>query len=88
MAQKIVFRNGKIISPKQDELMENQFSGSFVISGDNITHVGCEADEAVRTAKEEGAEVIDLQGRVVLPGFIDGHAFSALRPSSTKTGFE
>jgi predicted amidohydrolase YtcJ len=73
MAQKIVFRNGRIISPKQDELMENQFSGSFVISGDNITHVGCEADEAVRTAKEEGAEVIDLQGRVVLPGFIDGH---------------
>ncbi|KAJ5502097.1 amidohydrolase 3 [Penicillium fimorum] len=72
MAQTTVFHNGRVFSPSQAP-NETEFLRSFVISGGKITHVGYESDDAIKTAKEEGAEVIDLHNRVVVPGFIDGH---------------
>jgi predicted amidohydrolase YtcJ len=44
---------------------------SLAIRGNRILAVGREAD--VRAAAGDGAEVIDLKGKVMLPGFIDPH---------------
>ncbi|KAJ5612782.1 amidohydrolase 3 [Penicillium lagena] len=72
MAQTTVFQNGRVFSPSKAPI-ENEFLRSFVVSGETITHVGYESDDAIQTAKREGGEVIDLHNRVVVPGFIDGH---------------
>ncbi|OQE36138.1 hypothetical protein PENCOP_c012G08938 [Penicillium coprophilum] len=72
MARTIVFQNGRVFSPSQAS-NEARFLGGFMVSGEIITHVGYESDDVMQTAKREGAEVIDLHNRVVVPGFIDGH---------------
>ncbi|KAJ5150632.1 amidohydrolase 3 [Penicillium coprophilum] len=72
MARTIVFQNGRVFSPSQAS-NETEFLEGFIVSGEIITHVGYESDDVMQTAKREGAEVIDLQNRVVVPGFIDGH---------------
>ncbi|KAM0258522.1 hypothetical protein ACHAPA_011227 [Fusarium lateritium] len=45
----------------------------MVVQGSKIAHVGSENDKAVQKAKSQGAQVLDLKNRVVLPGFIDSH---------------
>ncbi|KAF3764114.1 hypothetical protein M406DRAFT_42192 [Cryphonectria parasitica EP155] len=55
------------------------FASSLLISADGtIRHINTssnpeEEDEVIRSARASGATVHDLQGRTVLPGFIDGH---------------
>ena len=44
--------------------------GSVAIKGDAIVAVGPRAEVE---ARYKGAEVIDARGRLVLPGFINGH---------------
>ncbi len=46
---------------------------SLVVVGDRVVYVGSE-DKALRIADTLGLNVIDLRGRVVMPGFIDSHA--------------
>ncbi|PCN51122.1 amidohydrolase [Candidatus Geothermarchaeota archaeon ex4572_27] len=46
---------------------------AFIVSGDRISYVGG-AEDVLRLAEALGAEVVDLDGKVVLPGFIDAHA--------------
>lgn len=48
-------------------------SDCMIVSGSQIDHVGTEGDHAVQKAKQQGAEVIDLEQRIVVPGFIDSH---------------
>ena len=45
----------------------------MLVSDDLIKHIGEDSDATVREAIENGAPVSDMQGRVVIPGFIDGH---------------
>lgn len=52
------------------------FAGEVVIDGDRIAHVGTGASDA---ADPTGATVVDLQGKVVSPGFIDMHTHSDLQ---------
>ena len=40
---------------------------------DHIQHIGEEYGPTVTRATRDGASVSDMQGRVVIPGFIDGH---------------
>ncbi|MGY1813598.1 amidohydrolase [Blastococcus sp. SYSU D00820] len=44
---------------------------ALVVRGDRIVHVGSEADAGA--AAGEGADVVDLGGEFVVPGFVDAH---------------
>ena len=46
--------------------------GTIVIENGIITHVGI-TDEVRKTVNEDGFQVIDAQGKAVLPGFVDSH---------------
>ncbi|CUH41986.1 hypothetical protein [Ruegeria atlantica] len=44
---------------------------AMAISGQQISFVG--SDDGVQSLIREGTTVIDLQGKMVLPGFVSGH---------------
>ncbi|MDD3516660.1 MAG: hypothetical protein PHD35_13080 [Synergistaceae bacterium] len=58
-----VFFNGKIYTPRGRE-------EALLVDGQTIAAVGRSGDVLERA---EGAERIDLEGRLMLPGFIDGN---------------
>jgi adenine deaminase len=55
----LVLRNGRIVNVLSNEIHD----GDVAIAGERIVGIG----------EYEGAEVVDLGGRYVCPGFIDGH---------------
>lgn len=63
----IAFTNARIIPVAGDTVYE---SGTLVVTGERITAVGASADVTV----PEGAEVVDLSGKTVIPGLVDVHA--------------
>ncbi|RCI08834.1 hypothetical protein L249_4638 [Ophiocordyceps polyrhachis-furcata BCC 54312] len=70
MPSPLVLHNGRFFREGApgfaDCLLVDQASGT-------ITHVGSANDDPVRQARAAGAASQDLRGRIVLPGFIDGH---------------
>ncbi len=65
---KKLFLNGRIyVSFKPKRLAE-----ALVVSGGRVIYSGSE-DEALKICKGDDVDVIDLNGKVVLPGFIDSH---------------
>ncbi len=62
-----VFINGRIYTADE----ENSFVSAIAVAGDEIVGVGGDAEMRARAA--EGAEIVDLQGRLVLPGLHDAH---------------
>ena len=68
----IVFRNG-IVLPVDQGFSEH---AALAIRGNRVLAIGSEAD--VVAAAGAGARSIDLQGRVVLPGFIEPHMHFAM----------
>lgn len=73
MSHTRVFTNGRIFTSAdaQDEAVT--FASCLVIEGDKILHTGSENEETVQNAIHQGAEVIDLQNRILIPAFIDAH---------------
>ena len=63
----VVFRGGTILTmdPEQPD------AAAVAVRGDSIVAVGSEAE--VMAAASPGAMVVDLGGRVLLPGFNDAH---------------
>ena len=62
-----LFYNGKILTMNDAAPL-----AEYVLTeGDKILDVGCGQQAAQYLA--EGAEPVDLQGRMMLPGFIDSH---------------
>lgn len=55
----LVLRNGRIVNVLSCEIHE----GDVAIAGDTIVGIG----------RYDGREIVDLDGRFVCPGFIDGH---------------
>ncbi|KAJ4988768.1 Ytcj-like amidohydrolase [Stagonosporopsis vannaccii] len=68
-----VFVNGRVFASKNGHRVTTDFAECMVVKGDKISHVGSKSDEAVQQAIRNGTEVVDLDGRVVIPGFIDAH---------------
>ncbi|KAI0503131.1 amidohydrolase 3 [Xylaria bambusicola] len=68
-----LFHNGRFF--QSGILGENHsFAECMVIDGEGkIVYVGSSADEQVRQSEAKGITKHDIGGRVVLPGFIDGH---------------
>jgi len=72
MATITLFVNGRILSKAETGLNgAAHFSDSMVVQGDKIVAIGSRHDIAQGLSPD--VEVRDLNQRVVLPGFIDGH---------------
>ncbi len=71
-AETIVFRNG-VVLPVDVGFSEHS---ALAIRGNKVLAVG--DDETVTRTAGNGARIIDLQGRTVLPGFIEPHMHFAL----------
>jgi adenine deaminase len=62
----IILNNGDVVNVYTGEVLKNQ---QIVIAGDRIAYVGTRCDFPAGP----GTEVIDLEGQVAVPGFIDSH---------------
>ncbi|PKX99136.1 amidohydrolase [Aspergillus novofumigatus IBT 16806] len=70
---KTVFTNGLIVRGNGSSQSEPVL-GCMVVEDDKIAYIGAENDEPVAQATQApGVEIVDLQRRTVIPGFIDGH---------------
>ena len=70
MSQALLLQNGQVI----DGTGRAPFLASLLIEGDSIVAVGAEAD--ARAASLPQLQRMDLSGRSVMPGLIDGHVHS------------
>ncbi|MFO7995863.1 MAG: adenine deaminase, partial [Dehalococcoidia bacterium] len=62
----LVVRGGKLVNVYTGELLENY---SVATRGDKIAFVGRDADHTIGAS----THVIDASGKILAPGFIDGH---------------
>jgi adenine deaminase len=62
----LVIKNGNLVNVYSGELLEGLSVG---IKGDKIAFVGTDATHMIG----EATEVIDASGKIVAPGFVDGH---------------
>ncbi|KAI1298381.1 amidohydrolase 3 [Xylaria venustula] len=84
-----IFHNGRFFqSGIQGE--NHSFAECLLVNGaGKIVHVGSSADEQIRKAEAEGITRNDVGGRIVLPGFIDGHMHLLIMGQSLqKAGLE
>src|SRR5574338_82431 len=63
-----IFYNGKIITLDRGSTI----CSALATAGERILATG--ADDYVRRLAGPGTELVDLRGRAVIPGLIDGHA--------------
>ncbi|MFQ6331845.1 amidohydrolase [Nocardia sp. CWNU-33] len=63
--QKTHYRNGRIFTAD-----EPRWAASLIVDGDKLAYVG---DTPTADALADGAEIVDLAGAFVVPGFIDAH---------------
>ena len=68
MKPNLVFKNGSIYTVNKDYL----WAQAIAISGERIVFIGTDKD--VEALVGSGTEVIDLEGQMILPSFIDAHA--------------
>lgn len=73
MAATRVFVNGRIFASSSALRQTTDFLDCIVLEGDKISHVGSASDQPVQKIIRSGVEVIDLNDRVIIPGFIDAH---------------
>ncbi|HHY78519.1 MAG TPA: amidohydrolase family protein, partial [Clostridiales bacterium] len=64
---KKIFINGKVVTMERDM----PFTEGVVISDEKIVFVG--GNEDALSYKDKYTQIIDLNGRVMVPGFIDSH---------------
>ncbi|MDO4273122.1 MAG: dihydropyrimidinase [Eubacteriales bacterium] len=69
---KYLLKNGTVVSGDQSEKMD------VLIDGEKIVKVGC-------GIVSEDAQVIDVSGKLLFPGFIDGHTHFDLEVAGTVT---
>ena len=62
----LVLTNGNLVNVYTGELLENF---SVAVKDDKVAYVGQDVDHTIG----EGTEVIDASGKIVAPGFMDGH---------------
>lgn len=67
MKRNKIFINGKIYTSNP----ENPWAEAMFVSGKKLMYVG--NNEVAKVMSDENTEIVDLGGKTVLPGFIDGH---------------
>jgi predicted amidohydrolase YtcJ len=71
---KTIFKNGRIfVRPGSALGGQATFHSSMVTENDLVQYVGSESSEHISRAEESGVRVVDLENRIVVPGFIDAH---------------
>ncbi|KAF5026918.1 hypothetical protein F66182_948 [Fusarium sp. NRRL 66182] len=70
MDSQLVLTNGRFLG--HDEL-DDTHQECIIVRGSNIAYVGSENNIQVQAARAQGAQVLSLNNRIVLPGFIDSH---------------
>ncbi|KFG84357.1 amidohydrolase family protein [Metarhizium anisopliae] len=70
-----VLRNGRFLHPSGHNPKEAVFANCLVLdeSSGKILYVGSDDGGEVQSAMSSGAEMLDMQNRLVVPGFIDSH---------------
>lgn len=70
-----LFVGGKVFLHTQQPGLETepQFGDALYVRDGVIEHVGFKDDDAISKCRAAGAVVHELNGRTVLPGFVDGH---------------
>lgn len=72
MASSLILFNGRFFgSVGQTEEQSQQ--DCMIVRGDQIVYMGPENSDEVRAEKNGGAKLVNMNTRVVLPGFIDSH---------------
>lgn len=71
-----VFKNGRIYTMNR----EMPYVSALVVQGDKIVYVGTDGGAA---AYEAGAKVVDLGGKMMIPGMIDAHCHPMQYPFLT-----
>ncbi|GAA3395869.1 amidohydrolase [Cryptosporangium minutisporangium] len=74
-----LYRNGEVYSPA------DPFATALLVEGDRVLFVG--SDDAAEAAAFGADEVVDLQGALVVPGFVDAHVH-ATQTGLTLTGLD
>lgn len=67
-----VLRNGRFFQASQDPLTAG-FQSTLVVKDGKIAYVGDSAAAEIEDYESQGFDSQDIQGKLVLPGFIDGH---------------
>ena len=67
-----VYTNARVYTMDADQ----PWASAFTVDGDRFSFVGSAADATLHAGSK--ATVVDLGGRVVLPGLIDAHAHPGL----------
>ena len=67
LQQQIIFHNGEILTMDEANLQAE----AVEITGEMITAVG--SNEEILALERAGTQVIDLDGRTLMPGFVDAH---------------
>ena len=62
----VVLRGGRALTMKGHEIIEN---ADVIVTDNKIVYVGARGEGTV----PEGAEIIDVTGKTVIPGFVDTH---------------
>ncbi|KAB8230237.1 hypothetical protein ETB97_002161 [Aspergillus alliaceus] len=68
-----IFANARIFTPTTNNPSGYEFHQTMLINRDQIQYVGSPSHDAIKQAKASGAHEIDLQNKIVVPGFIDSH---------------
>ncbi|KAK5093332.1 hypothetical protein LTR70_004702 [Exophiala xenobiotica] len=71
MTSKHLFSNARIFTACGDNLSTGE--NCLLVSDDRIEYVGRIDDSAVREARQVGVREHDVDGRLISPGFFDGH---------------
>lgn len=79
-----VFTNGRFFVPQRNSASTQtpHFASAMLVEGGTILHVGDSQDVEIQAATVGGAALHDLEGRVVLPGIVDGHMHLMLHGQS------
>jgi predicted amidohydrolase YtcJ len=64
----VIFHNGVVLTMEQD----NPRAQALAVRGEQIVTVG--SDEQVLALRGPETQTIDLQGRTIMPGFVDAHS--------------
>ncbi|MBM2843958.1 MAG: type protein, partial [Anaerolineales bacterium] len=76
----VIFHNGNLLTMEEDR----PIAQAIAVAGDRILAVGSDAEVLALSAAN--TVVVDLQGRTLTPGFINGHSHHI--PQRYKWGFE
>lgn len=68
---KVLYHNGFVVTGRREQDLTKPCT-CLVVEDDVIAHVGYGEDPLIRDLEKDSVNQVDLEGRTVLPGFIDG----------------